>query len=89
MVIRPCRFLTNVHTQQYYYIVSVLLLGHSNMIPCFPFHQKAWGTRAGGSLFVIHYHALLRISAPAILTTHAEATLDNAVRTAILIHYNE
>jgi hypothetical protein len=43
------------------------------MIPCFPFHQKAWGMRAGGSLFIIHYHCI-RIRAPATLTTHAEAT---------------
>jgi hypothetical protein len=53
------------------------------MIPCFPFHQKAWGMRAGGSL------SLYVIGAPTTLTTHAEVHLDHAVRAAILIHYNE
>jgi hypothetical protein len=35
--------------------LSGMPLGHSNMIPCFPFHQKAWGKRAGGSLFIVLY----------------------------------
>ena len=47
------------------------ILGHSNMIHCFPFHQKARGMRAGGSLFII----TIRIRAPAILTTHTKATV--------------
>ena len=41
------------------------------MIHCFPFHQKAWGMRAGCSLFII----TIRIRAPATLTTHAKATI--------------
>ena len=48
-----------------------LNLGHSNMIHCFPFHQKAWGMRAGGSLFII----TIGIRAPATLTTYAKATI--------------
>ena len=33
-------------------------LGHSNMIHCFPFHQKVWGMQVGSSLFTIHCHCM-------------------------------
>ncbi len=53
------------------------------MIPCFPFHQKAWGMRAGRLLFGITIHTCIR--APATLTTHANAAVDNEIRVGILI----
>ena len=41
------------------------------MIHCFPFHQKAWGMWADGSLFIITIH----IREPATLMTHAKAAV--------------
>ena len=48
-------------------------LGHSNMIHCLPFHQKAWGMQAGGSLLIITLRTCIR--APETLTIHTKATV--------------
>ena len=56
---------------------------HSNMIHCFPYHQKAWGMRASNSLSII----TIRIRAPAILTTHAKATIRQRDKSRYNVYY--